>query len=316
MKLKFSLFALAMVANQSHASDLDKAIALYEQREDSAAMALFKTIDSAESLGYQANLLMSEDLDDAEELIEDATERFPDNARLHFIKGRIMGQQASEAFLSALSYAEKSLESFQKAAQLEPNNPQYLEGLMMFYLQAPGIAGGDEEKAKQAMDAIVKLDREKGAIAKVRYLQLSQEDISQQQLTELTNEYADLASMQYQLAMYQQYKEDYEAAFSTFELASNRLGKNQKQLKCDISYQIGRTAVMAESHIKLGLDQLQHYLSSCEIKRDMPGKDWANFRLANLLALADKQEQAQNLYKQIKDSTDDSNLLKQLKKVM
>ena len=127
------------------------------------------TADQVNTLLEQAQTLLGSDIDDAEEKIEEALELAPQRADVHFLCGQVMGIQASQSIFSALSYAGKSLDCFKQAATLEPQNTDYKFGLMMFYLGAPGIAGGDTELAWQLVNDIAALDEQAGMRAKLNY---------------------------------------------------------------------------------------------------------------------------------------------------
>ena len=314
MKLYLTLFTTALLATQTtaHSATLEDAVQLFQQQQDDQALALFETIDSAASIGYQAEIMISRDLDDAEALIEKALDMAPDNPQLYFIRGRIMGRQAANAFLSALSYAEKSQESFEKAVQLAPNNPKYHMGLMSFYLQAPSVAGGDKDKARTTLNNIIALDKEQGALAQLRFLSMTEEESESayQKILEANTEYA---SVHYEIGYILQYQQAYDAAFSEYDLAIARLKPQEHSLGCSIQYQIGKTAVLAEKNLRQGIEQLRQYLQACDITREMPAKEWAQFRLANLLDLTGDKAGATTIYQSLQNTKDDT-LKEQLKK--
>lgn len=147
------------------AGDTTQAIAFYQSSE--------KEIEAKMKL---ASVWMTRDLDDAEDWIEKARKQDPNHAPMHFLRGQIMGMQASNSIFSALSYAGKSLDSFEKAVALEPTNVAYQQGLLSFYTQAPSIAGGDMDKAKEVASAITALDPIEGLKANIMvYSQLDDE---------------------------------------------------------------------------------------------------------------------------------------------
>lgn len=288
------------------AATIEDAIQLYEAQFDDDALNAFQKIDSTTSLIYQAQIMMDRDLDAAEDLIEKALEYEPENARVHFVYARVMAEQASNAFFSALSYAKRSLKGFKKAVQLEPDNPQYQLGLMLFYLEAPSIAGGDLELSAKVLSKILSLDREKGALAKLRYLRRELESEEKKAFVTVISEFPEYASLRYRFAQWQQYKEHYDDAFSTYEIAKEKLNEGEKQLQCEITYQVGKTAILAKTRVEQGIQAMEAYIQSCEIKRDMPNMDWARYRLANLLELSNQKDKAQKIYQSLKNSQDES----------
>ena len=68
--------------------------------------------NQVDKLLEQAQTLLGDDPDEAEEKIEAALELAPKRADVHFLCGQVMGIQASQSIFSALSYAGKSLDCF------------------------------------------------------------------------------------------------------------------------------------------------------------------------------------------------------------
>ena len=63
--------------------------------------------------------------------------------------GKAYGRRAEQScLLTALAYARKTRESFEKAVVLDAGNLEALGDLFEYYLEAPGIAGGGMDKAE------------------------------------------------------------------------------------------------------------------------------------------------------------------------
>lgn len=63
--------------------------------------------------------------------------------------GKTYGRRAEQScLLTALAYARKTQESFEKAVALDEGNLAALGDLFEYYLEAPGIAGGGMDKAE------------------------------------------------------------------------------------------------------------------------------------------------------------------------
>ena len=60
-------------------------------------------------------------LDSAENSVEEWVKNEPGNAEAWHTRGVVMAQQAQNAFFSAMSYAGKSVDSFEKAVELAPD---------------------------------------------------------------------------------------------------------------------------------------------------------------------------------------------------
>jgi tetratricopeptide (TPR) repeat protein len=71
------------------------------------------------------------------------------NSEYHLWLGRTYGEKADGSnFLSAAGLAKKVRNEFERAVQLDPNNVSARVDLAEFYLEAPGIVGGGQDKAK------------------------------------------------------------------------------------------------------------------------------------------------------------------------
>jgi tetratricopeptide (TPR) repeat protein len=80
---------------------------------------------------------------------EKATSLAPDNGLYHLWLGRIYGEKADRAgFLTAAGLAKKVRTEFERAVELSPNNWEARTDLAEFYLEAPAIIGGGEDKAR------------------------------------------------------------------------------------------------------------------------------------------------------------------------
>ena len=308
------LLLTGLLFTSSHAlsATLDEAISHYEYMQDEKAMSILKGINTAASAAYQSKILMEQDLDEAEDFIEEAIKTFPDAAELHYLRGRVMGKQAGNAFFSALSYAEKSQQSFAKAVEMAPENVKYNTGLMMFHLNAPAIAGGDIEIAKAQAEKIYQLDREQGLLAQFRLIRVGEDKDKQEQLVRLVNANPDVAILQFELAQWFQREEAYQETFPRYELALKNLSADDAAQRCAIWYQYGKTAGMADQNHQQGINHLDSYLEHCNITRGMPNKEWASFRRANIVEHQNKPE-AVSVYRSLKNTTDED-LKKALKK--
>lgn len=298
---------------------LDEAMAKLNSGQIDQARELFLQHKAMpEALVYLAKIAMNDNLDQAEEWIEKAVKLAPDNAQAHFIRGRVMGQQASNAIFSALSYAKKSKASFIKAVELQPSQIEYHIGLMQFYLQAPSIAGGDIDAAKQQVKAIQQLDGKAGIKAEVDFLVAT--DARQQAqavLVQAQLDYPTSPDFYFKAGVLQVAEEKFALAMENFTKASQLEVSEPKDLQTKYAamYQLGRAAVLSKTNLEQGVNALSQYIDNAPIDGDAVPKHWAQFRLANLYVLQNNKAEAKSLYQSLA-KVDDKRLQKEVKHAM
>jgi tetratricopeptide (TPR) repeat protein len=129
-------------------------------RIDEAIAELNGRLTSAPANAESSNLLCRayvelEDWDRAESSCRKAASLDPDNSRFHLWLGRVYGEKADRAnFLAAAGLAGKVRREFERAVQLNPNDVEARLDLAEFYLEAPGIVGGGEQKARAQAQSI------------------------------------------------------------------------------------------------------------------------------------------------------------------
>jgi tetratricopeptide (TPR) repeat protein len=85
-----------------------------------------------------------------------------DTSEYHLWLGRAYGEKADRVNpFSAASLAGKVRREFERAVQLDPKSVEARTDLAEFYLDAPGIMGGGQDKARAQADQIAQLSPEK-----------------------------------------------------------------------------------------------------------------------------------------------------------
>ena len=105
-------------------------------------------------------------LDSAYALIRRAAAAHPDSAAVQFWLGEIAAFKARSAGVSISAYtaARRSKAGFARAVEIEPDNPDYLQGLAEFLAQAPGIVGGDRDSALGLGEHLRRVDAVRGTL--------------------------------------------------------------------------------------------------------------------------------------------------------
>ncbi len=133
-------------------------------RVDDAITALSVQLNSAPNDPASHNLLCRAyfavgNWDRAITACEKAVSLQPNNGEYHLWLGRTYGEKAdASSFISAAGLAKKVRNEFERAVQLEPDSVSARTDLAEFYLEAPGIVGGGQDKARAQSAVIAKLN--------------------------------------------------------------------------------------------------------------------------------------------------------------
>ena len=91
------------------------------------------------------------------------------NAVYHFWIGRAVGEEAGDANpLRLPGLAKRAKAELERAVQIDPDYLDAREGVMQYYLQAPGFLGGSKEKAREQVAEITKRNSYRGGTLRVR----------------------------------------------------------------------------------------------------------------------------------------------------
>ncbi|HEY2168369.1 MAG TPA: hypothetical protein VGJ30_01995 [Candidatus Angelobacter sp.] len=106
------------------------------------------------------------DVDGALDLAQRAVSVAPNNSSYHLQLGIVLGRKAQKAsFFKAMGLGNQYKAEIKRALELDATNIDAMWELMEFYWHAPGIAGGDQKKARAMADDIMKLNVVKGYLA-------------------------------------------------------------------------------------------------------------------------------------------------------
>jgi tetratricopeptide (TPR) repeat protein len=107
-------------------------------------------------------------LDEAQKLAEKAVALAPKEARYHFQLAEVVGQKAEKAgMISQIGLGRQFKKEADLTVQLDPRHTGALRDLMMFYLEAPAVIGGDKAKARSIAAEIARVDPVEGAVAEI-----------------------------------------------------------------------------------------------------------------------------------------------------
>src|SRR5712692_714889 len=133
-------------------------------RVDDAITALQGQISARPENAESYNLLCRAyfsvgDWDHAVSYCDKAVRLEPNNSRYHLWLGRAFGEKASHSSSwTAAGLARKLRVELERAVELDPKNVDARTDLAEFYLEAPGIVGGGQDKARAQAAKLAVLD--------------------------------------------------------------------------------------------------------------------------------------------------------------
>ena len=133
-------------------TDFERAEELYQHAEYRRALDILLPL-APKSAGVYALMGKAYYMDgqskDSTTYLEKAVVEDSSNSSYYDWLGKAYGRRAEQSsFLTALAYARKTRESFEKAVALDEANLEALGDLFEYYLEAPGMVGGGIEKAE------------------------------------------------------------------------------------------------------------------------------------------------------------------------
>jgi len=115
-------------------------------------------------------------MDDAEDAIDAALDLNEKDARFHFLRGQILGQIAANANIFKQGIlAPKVKNAFLRSVELDSTFVEAHIGLYNYYVMAPGIMGGSDEKALEQAGIVLRLNSYRGHILLANFHQRKNE---------------------------------------------------------------------------------------------------------------------------------------------
>ena len=292
---------------------------------------------SPEQHNMLISALMNIDLDDAEEAAEQFIQDYSNNYKAYHTHASVMGAQASSSIFSALGYAKKAKKSLEKAVEIAPEEVAVYQALIQFHLMAPSIAGGDMDEAMTLAKTISKLDATEGqfALAKV-YLEKDKQVEAEAIFASLIEDDSTHIRARVELGSFYLGDEQYAASYNTLmplsdtevavvSKADTEAWDTYQERKSNLmygKYRLGQVAVESGEYTDSGISALKSYLEDYQIAtidtEGLPGANWAQLRLAELLLNANKVNEAQDIVDAIKEDSDErfAKTLKKIKKAL
>ncbi|TVQ42795.1 MAG: hypothetical protein EA370_00110 [Wenzhouxiangella sp.] len=293
------LFLLPVVA-WADGQALDRDMQALEQARDLAAMrarmaqAEQVELDSPEAWNWRAWLATADgDWEQAEEIIGQGLERFPESAALELQRTALMVRGFNDVGnLGAMRLARRVRQGFERAVELDPEHVGARTGLILYFLNAPRIAGGGEARAEPHLEELKK--RSLASYYEMRATLAASRSESEDALTFLTKALAleETSGRRLNHGLLLQQFNDYGQARAVFTSLVETYPTHGAAW-----YQIGRTSVLAEDWLEEGRQAFERFLELPAWPGDpSPAAAW--WRLGQLHALADDKASARSAFEQ------------------
>jgi tetratricopeptide (TPR) repeat protein len=278
------LLTTALPAAAATVAEADAWLKARDARAAPAIAAMLKASPgSAEAHILQARLLLQQGKgDDAVDAASEAVDLAPDSAQAHYWLGNAYGYQITRVgTLSQGFMAPKLRDAFERAIALDPSLHDARSSLMEYYLQAPAIVGGSEEKARAQAAELARRDPPRGHYARAR-LAMHDKQPEVAAKAYLAAWEARPESVTYRMAagLVLQETKQWDRAFDLY------LAWTAEDPKAVAAwYQLGRTAALSGQKLDVGSAALRTYLTLPQAP-GQPEAHHAWYRLGQVQALA------------------------------
>ncbi len=165
-------FSLTLQVFAIQNSETENAKQLLKENKLEDAKILLETLLEKDDKNHEAYYLLGNvymklrEPEEATENFEEAVDLQDKNPNYHFALGQAIAMDAqSSNVISQAMMAGDILDEFERTVELDPTHIPGRLGVIGFYTNAPGIMGGDLEKAKANARVVVKLDEARGRMA-------------------------------------------------------------------------------------------------------------------------------------------------------
>ena len=289
-------FSLSLVKSpQAQVFTLDEGKRLFNQEEYDQAKEVLLKVVQAEPENSEANFLLCKtflylgDHDNCIKYGEKAVKLNDSNSNYHLWLGRGYGLQAQNGSkLKAIFRAKKCKGEFEKAVALDSTNVNARLDLLQYLVSAPGIAGGDKDKAKKQAEIIPGIDSLYGAFGWAAYWGNLEDSVKTEQYlraaVRLDTTFHHNAT--YLMGNFLMEHERYAAAAQNYERLYQKYPREINAL-----YQTGRSYVIAQDSLDKAERCFKEYLKTTP-KRNDPPLSAAHWRLGMIYDLQGKRELA------------------------
>ncbi len=196
------------------------------------------------------------------------------------------------SFFSKFGIADKILAAYRRAVALDQKNVDAHYSLAEYYIQAPGIVGGSNKKAKEQIALLDKLDPVEADLAMASLSFKHDHKHAGENYLRAASKLDKTGDSDYHLGRYLLGAKHFKQAIKVFEDGVRKDPNNSKNY-----YQIGLASVLGKINILNGIHNFQKYLTMPHSWRPgTPLYAWAHYRLGILFGLSGNKAEAEQQY--------------------
>jgi Tfp pilus assembly protein PilF len=233
--------------------------------------------------------------DAAEKHFERAIAADPKNGTYHLWLGNAVGQQAGTASTIRQPFMARRIKAeFERAVALDPDLLDARDGLIQFYLQAPGVMGGSTAKAREQQREIAKRSAFRGQLAAATVAWADKDTAATERaLRAAIATEPDSARTVISLAQRQAGWERIPAAFATLD---DFLARHPRDIA--VRFQVGRLAANSGQQLERGETILRELLAEPEWESAnlRPSRAAVHYRLGMVLEKSGRKPDAKAAY--------------------
>src|SRR5258705_1755991 len=209
---------------------------------------------------------------------EKAVSLQPNNGEYHLWLGRTYGEKAdASSFFTAAGLAKKVRTEFERAVALDPKNAVGRTDLAEFYLEAPGIVGGGQDKARGQAEALSKLDPVKAHWVNGRLAEKNKDtSTAEREYRAAIAESHGAASAWLNLALFYRNRKRFDEMQDALKHAANAPIDRP-----DVLMDAASTLLRTDRDLPFAVQLVQRYLAAPTVEQNPPFK--AHYLLGNIL---------------------------------
>jgi Tfp pilus assembly protein PilF len=215
------------------------------------------------------------------------------DARHHLLLGQALGTEAQHANTLRQPFLAKRVKSeFERTVALDPSLIDGHDGLLQFYLQAPGFMGGSLDKAKEQATAIGRLNALQGHYA-MTMIAVHEQDFprAERELQTAIAEAPDSLAAQYSLGSLYQNERKWSNAFDLYD---RMITERPSEVMPHFWY--GRAAAVSGENTDRGERELKYWLANSPKNAPVVTQSGAHMRLGMIYERQGKKDIARSEY--------------------